>query len=130
MIALPPFLFACILFSAISFLIFGYSCLTSLFMRQEFQRYGLNQYRRLVGFLQILGALSLLTGVFYRPLAVMGAGGLAVLMFMGLAVRIRIRDSFIQSIPALFYALFNLLIVIMLLDATACPVFVSAIRLS
>jgi uncharacterized membrane protein YphA (DoxX/SURF4 family) len=88
-------------------------------MKQEFQRYGLSQYRRIVGTLQILGALSLLVGVFYRPLAILGAAGLAVLMLMGLAVRIRLRDSFIQATPALFYALFNLLITMMLLNAPA-----------
>lgn len=113
--AISPILLACILFSAISFLFFGYSCLTSLFMRQEFERYGLNQYRRLIGALQIIGALSLLGGLFYLPLAVTGATGLMILMFMGLAVRIRLRDSFIQSTPAFFYALLNLVIVLMLL---------------
>ena len=87
-------------------------------MRQEFQRYGLNPYRRLVGALQILGALSLLLGLFYIPLAITGATGLSVLMFMGLAVRIRLRDNIIQSIPALFYAVFNLVIVLMLLNAS------------
>ncbi len=116
MIAIPPVLFACILFSAISFLFFGYSCLTSLFMEQEFERYGLNQYRRLTGVLQVLGALSLLFGLFYFPLAIAGAAGLMVLMIMGLAVRIRLRDSLIQSGPALLYALLNLGIVLMLLN--------------
>jgi hypothetical protein len=115
MLALSPFLLACMLFSAASFLFFGYSCLTSLFMRQEFERYGLQQYRRLIGVLQLLGALSLLGGLFYFPLAVAGATGLSILMFMGLAVRIRIRDSFTQSTPAFFYALLNLVIVLMLL---------------
>ena len=88
-------------------------------MLQEFKRYGLNQYRRLTGTLQILGALSLLGGLFYVPLAITGAAGLTVLMFMGLAVRIRLRDSFIQSTPALFYAIFNLMIMLMLLKTSA-----------
>ncbi|MEL7269596.1 MAG: DoxX family protein [Bacteroidota bacterium] len=104
-----------ILFSAFSFLFFGYSCLTSSFMVAEFKRYGLNKYRRITGFLQILGALALLGGLFYKPFIFLGSAGLSILMFMGLAVRIRIRDSFIQSTPALFYALFNMIIFIAVL---------------
>jgi hypothetical protein len=118
MLALSPFLLACMLFSAVSFLFFGYSCLTSLFMRQEFERYGLAKYRRLTGTLQIIGALCLLGGLFYLPLAITGAAGLMVLMLLGLAVRIRLRDSFIQSTPALFYALLNLVIVLILLETS------------
>lgn len=83
-------------------------------MKQEFQRYGLNPYRRLVGTLQLLGAFSLFAGIFYKPLAILGAAGLAVLMFMGLLVRIRLRDGFLESIPALFYAILNLVILLLL----------------
>ena len=86
-------------------------------MLAEFKRYGLDQYRRLTGTLQILGALALLGGLFYIPLAITGSAGLSVLMFMGLLVRIRLRDSFIQSTPAFFYAVLNLVILLALLKA-------------
>ena len=99
-----------ILCSAISFLFFGYSCLTSPFMVSEFKRYGLGTYRRLTGCLQILGALTLLGGLFYLPFTIIGSAGLSILMWMGFAVRIRIRDSLIQSTPALFYAVLNMVI--------------------
>ncbi|BFP41739.1 hypothetical protein FGF1_25840 [Flavobacteriaceae bacterium GF1] len=79
-------------------------------MLTEFKRYGLDNYRRLTGGLQILGALALLAGLFYSPLAITGSAGLSVLMFMGLTVRIYLRDSFIQSAPALFYALLNMML--------------------
>ena len=84
-------------------------------MLAEFKRYGLDKYRRLTGSLQILGALALLAGLFYFPLAIIGSAGLSVLMFMGLAVRIRLRDGFIKSTPALFYALLNLVVLLALL---------------
>jgi len=84
-------------------------------MFAEFKRYGLNTYRRLTGFLQILGALALLGGLFYLPLTVIGSAGLSILMFMGLVVRIRLRDSFIQSAPAFFYAVLNMVILVALL---------------
>ena len=85
-------------------------------MLTEFKRYGLDKYRRLTGSLQILGALSLLAGLFYFPLAVIGSAGLSLLMFMGLAVRIRLRDSFIKSTPAFFYAVLNLVLLLALLN--------------
>ena len=85
-------------------------------MLAEFKRYGLNKYRRLTGSLQILGALALLGGLFYLPFIVMGSAGLSILMFMGLAVRIHLRDSFIQSTPALFYAVLNMVILIAVLQ--------------
>lgn len=86
-------------------------------MVAEFERYGLNKYRRLTGCLQIVGALALLGGLFYVPLAVIASAGLSILMFMGLAVRIHLRDSFIQSTPALFYAVLNMIILIGVLQA-------------
>ena len=111
-----PTLIVGILCSAISFLFFGYSCLTSPFMVAEFKRYGLNKYRRLTGGLQVLGALALLVGLFYLPLTAIGSAGLSILMFMGLMVRIRLRDSFIQSTPALFYAVLNMVILLAVLQ--------------
>ena len=85
-------------------------------MVAEFKRYGLNTYRSLTGSLQILGALALLGGLFYIPLAVIGSAGLSILMFMGLVVRIRLKDSFVQSTPAFFYAVLNMVILIAVLQ--------------
>ncbi|MDT0606327.1 DoxX family protein [Croceitalea rosinachiae] len=115
MVTKSPSLLVAILFSAISFIFFGYSCLTSPFMLAEFKRYGLNKYRHLTGSLQILGSLALLAGLFYLPLIVIGSAGLSVLMFMGLAIRIHLRDSFIKSTPSLFYAVLNLAILLAVL---------------
>lgn len=110
-----PFLTGIQLFSALSFLFFGFSCLYAPFLKLEFKRYGLVNYRRLTGFLQLLGALALVLGFYYKPLALAGSIGLSILMFMGLAVRIKIKDSIRKSLPAAFYAVLNLLLFIWLL---------------
>ncbi len=85
-------------------------------MVAEFKRYGLNTYRRPTGCLQLLGAVALLGGLFYVPLIVIASAGISLLMFMGLVVRIRLRDSIVQSTPALFYAVLNLVIFIAVLQ--------------
>ena len=94
-------------FSALSFLFFGYACLTAPYMAKEFERYCLAAYRKLTGYLQLAGAIALLLGFFFKPLALVGSAGLAILMFLGLRVRIKIKDTLLQSTPAFFYMLLN-----------------------
>jgi len=76
-------------------------------MHREFFRYGLAVFRPLVGTLQILGAAGLLVGFLIPGLGRLAAGGLALLMFLGVVTRIRIRDTFLQTTPAAFYCLLN-----------------------
>lgn len=91
------------LFCALSFLGFGLTCLFSDRMRREFERYGIPQFRVLTGILQLSAFAGLLVG-FALPLAGLAASiGLTAQMALGLGVRIRIRDTFWQSSPALFY---------------------------
>jgi hypothetical protein len=95
-------------FSAISFIFFGIGCFMAPHMKLEFLRYGLVNHRKLVGLLQVLGALGLLAGYYFSPfLVLISAGCLSLLMFLGFGVRIKIKDSIFQSTPALFYALIN-----------------------
>jgi len=105
------------LFSGISFLFFGITSCTRLEMKTEFKRYGLDNYRVLVGTLQIVGALGLLFGHLLSPmLQAISATGLSVLMILGFLVRLRIRDSLIQSLPSISYAILNALILKILFD--------------
>tara|TARA_R110002051_G_scaffold11558_2_gene41679 strand:+ start:977 stop:1336 length:360 start_codon:yes stop_codon:yes gene_type:complete len=97
-------------FSSFSFLFFGLGCFVSPRMKLEFTRYGLNKKQRwLTGALQVLGSLGLFLGVFLSPfLCLISTVGLFVLMLLGLWVRIKIKDTVLQSSPALIYALINL----------------------
>ena len=101
-------------FSAFSFTFFGISCFVAPSMKTEFIRYGLSKQRNTVGLLQIAGALGLVIGYFYFPLLVIiTAICLSVLMILGFWIRIKIKDSVVQSAPSFFYALINTLIAIM-----------------
>jgi hypothetical protein len=86
--------------SALLFLFYGGSCLVSAQMVAEFERYRLPRFRQTVGVLECLGALGLLVGQFHPPLLVVASAGLAVLMLLGIATRIRIGDSLLQMLPA------------------------------
>jgi hypothetical protein len=87
----------------ISFLIFGARCLFAQAMVQEFDRWRVPALRRITGMLEILGALGLVAGQWLPLVGLMSAAGLSLLMTCGLAVRIRVRDSFLHSLPAVIY---------------------------
>lgn len=98
-------------FSAISFVFFGLGCFIFPRMKTEFIRYGLAKYRNSVGTLQLFGAFGLIIGHYYSSLlSIVASLGLALLMVLGLGVRLKIKDSFSQSTPAFIYALINIYI--------------------
>ena len=96
-----------ILFSALSFLSYGLGCFFSDYLKGEFRRYQLSAQCQLVGALQCAAALGLLAGFEMPWLGQAAAGGLALMMLVALGVRIRIRDSFGQMLPALGYLALN-----------------------
>ena len=93
--------------SGISFLFFGTSCLFSQKMRKEFDRYGLAGFRKPVGALQLAGAIGQIAGFWIIWLGGLASLGLAVIMFAGVAVRIVIKDDWLEIVPALSLALLN-----------------------
>lgn len=97
-----------IFISAIAFIFYGLLCLTTDHMKTEFQRYGLSRFRKLTGLLELLGGVGLLVGRFYYPVLALSAGGLALLMFLGIIVRFKTKDPIIQILPAIVLMLINL----------------------
>jgi hypothetical protein len=89
------------------FLFYGFACLFFDGMVDEFARYGLSRYRRLTGSLEILGALGLIAGYVLPGMTLVASGGLAVLMLLGTATRIRVRDGLVQTMPAVVLLLVN-----------------------
>jgi hypothetical protein len=104
--------YASTLVSAVLFLGYGVLCLTANGMAAEFERFGLRRYRMLIGALEVLGAVGLVVGQWLPPVLVMSAGGLAVLMVLGVATRIRVGDSAVEMLPAGILGLMNLFIVL------------------
>ena len=96
--------------SIVLFLYYGTGCLVSQSMVAEFERFGLARFRRLTGALEVMGALGLLAGYFFPPLVLIASGGLTLLMVLGVATRIRVRDSVVEMLPALILLMVNLFI--------------------
>lgn len=77
-------------------------------MKNEFKRFNLEKIGPLTIFLQFLGATGLLVGLHINLILTISALGLGLLMFFGLIVRIKCKDSLWVSIPAIFYMVLNL----------------------
>jgi hypothetical protein len=76
-------------------------------MKNEFKRFGLEKYGSLTAVLELVGALGLFIGLQNHTVLVLASGGLTLLMLLGSGVRIKIKDSFLVSLPAFFYFLLN-----------------------
>lgn len=92
-----------VIFSSLSFLLYGIAYFTSPKMKNEFIRFGLSKFGTLTAILEILGALGLLVGLFFNFFLVLSSGGLALMMLLGVAARLRVKDSFLVTLPALFF---------------------------
>ncbi len=86
---------------------YGIAYFKSTEMKNEFKRFGLEKAGALTAVLELLGALGLLIGLMYQPILLISAGGLAILMLLGVAVRIKVRDTIWVTLPALFYMVLN-----------------------
>ncbi len=96
-----------IFISSLSFLAYGITYFTSTRMKSEFKRFGLEKIGTLTAVLELLGAVGLLVGLKYHPILLLSAGGLAALMFVGIVVRITVKDVLWVFIPAFFYLVIN-----------------------
>ena len=100
-------LIACVLISSLSFAGYSVSYFVSPNMKKEFERFDLKGFGIYIIILEILGAAGLLVGLFFKPLLLLASGGLAILMLLGVLTRIKTKDSFLVSLPALFFMILN-----------------------
>ena len=105
------------LISGLSFLRYGYRVLFREELREEFARYGVPGLRNVVGVAEVLGGAAVLLGLVVAPLGAIGAGGLTVLMLLGLAIRISIHDPPRLMVPAAVLAVLNAVLVALFLSS-------------
>jgi hypothetical protein len=96
------------LVSATAFIFYGALCLFTEHMKLEFERYGLSRFRKLVGVLELSGGLGLILGNYFSVFHFISAGGLSLLMILGLGARLKVRDRLVSLIPAFLLLLVNL----------------------
>ena len=97
----------CILVSSFSFFAYVLSYFMSPHMKSEFKRFNLGGLGLTIIILQFLGATGLLVGLLLNPILMISSFGLFLLMLLGLAVRIKLKDSLWVSLPAFFFMLLN-----------------------
>jgi len=96
-----------VLISSLSFLAYGITYFTSSKMRSEFVRFGLSRFGMVTAILEILGAIGLLVGLLFNFFLILSSGGLALLMFLGVIVRLKVKDGLWASLPAVFFLVLN-----------------------
>ena len=84
-------------------------------MITEFDRYRLPQFRALTGTLQVAGAVGEIAGFYNRPILILSSAGLALMMFLGVVTRFRIRDPLYAAIPAFTLCALNVYIFVVAL---------------
>jgi len=94
--------------SACSFIFYGFLILVSNHMVQEFRRYQLAKFRTLTGWLELAGGVGQLAGLVHPELLIASSLGLALLMLLGTIVRIRTKDPWPQTLPAIVLFVINL----------------------
>ena len=99
-----------ILISSLSFIGYGIAYFVTPQMKSEFKRFGLEKAGALTAMLELLGGVGLLAGLKVHPILLISSGGLALLMFLGIAVRIRLKDSLWVTLPALLFMILNIYI--------------------
>ena len=101
--------------SAAAFFYYGGETLFAAPPRGEYERYGMPRLRVVVGSLQLLGATGVLVGLAFPPIGAAAAGGLTLMMLLGLLVRYRLHDPPRLMVPAGTLALLNATLVILFL---------------
>ena len=96
-----------ILFSSISFVIYSLNSIFSKRMILEFSRWGVGDLRILVASFQMFGGLGLLLGLYNVWLLCLASFLLVLMMISAVIIRIRVKDSFLMTLPAIIYALVN-----------------------
>jgi len=103
----------CVLISSLSFFGYAVSYFITPHMKEEFKRFELEKLGLLTIVLEFIGAAGLIVGLKFNSLLVISSLGLALLMLIGLIVRIRLKDNIWISLPALFYMGLNTYIFLM-----------------
>ena len=86
---------------------YGIAYFRSAEMKSEFKRFGLEKAGTLTAVLELLGSFGLLIGLMFPFILLVSAGGLAILMLLGVIVRLKIKDSILVTLPAFFFMIVN-----------------------
>jgi len=99
-----------VIFTAVSFIIYGYSSFISRRMISEYARWGYNNQRKIVGSLQLLGGIGLILGLKINVLLITTSFCFIMMMTMAIFIRVKIKDNITDVLPAITYLFLSILI--------------------
>ncbi|CAI8393023.1 MAG: Uncharacterised protein [Owenweeksia sp. TMED14] len=99
-----------LLFSAISFIIYGINSFISKKMISEYERWGYKNQRIILGSCQLLGGLGLLVGLAIPLMLSVASFLLMCMMLTAVFVRIKIKEKVVKMLPAVLYVALNFII--------------------
>ncbi len=99
-----------IIFTGISFIIYGYSSFISRRMKSEYARWGYSGQRKVIGSLQFLGGIGLILGLQIDVLLITTSFCFIMMMTMAIFIRIKIKDNITEILPAITYLFLSILI--------------------
>ena len=99
-----------LLFSAISFIVYGINSFFSKRMISEYERWGYKNQRIILGCCQLLGGLGLLIGLAFPLMLSIASFLLMCMMLTAVFVRVKIKEKAVKMLPALLYVALNFII--------------------
>ena len=101
---------AVILFTGISFVLYGINSFISKRMKKEFKRWGLSNKRKTIACCQLIAGVGLMVGLEWNTILILSSAFLGVMMLVAIGVRIKIKDDISDILPAFAYLVLSLII--------------------
>ena len=99
-----------IVFTAISFIIYGVNSFISNKMILEFERWGLGKRRKEIGSFQLACGVGMLIGLKLNFIMMISSVILIIMMLVAVYVRVKIKDNISEILPALAFLILALII--------------------
>ena len=99
-----------IVFTAISFIVYGINSFVSHKMILEFKRWGLEKRRKEVGGFQLACGLGMLIGIKFNLILIVSSIILIIMMLVAIYIRIKIKDNISEILPAIAYLILSIII--------------------
>lgn len=101
-----------ILFTSLSFFVYGVNSFVSKRMKQEYERWGFGSQRKLIGCSQILCSIGLIIGIKIILILKFSALCLIAMMTFAIITRIKVKDNISEILPAASYFVLSVLILL------------------
>ena len=99
-----------VLFTGISFMLYGINSFISKRMKKEFKRWGLENKRKIIACCQLVGGVGLLFGLEWNMILILSSAFLGVMMLVAIGVRIKVKDDISDILPAFAYLVLSMMI--------------------